>query len=246
MWASASNNGTGPDSTAPGGEELLDHLLTHRDGLALKYRKLAGVLLAASIVQLIDSPWIEQHLGSESIFVPPPNNKRLQQWCPRVLCTLVQKKDTRLQSDNIAALGVLILELEAGRKANWAASDEHWMSGKRLNHLRLARILKSWEDLVSDEYRNVAMACLKFEKLIENFVHPDIGEEMNGVAVIYKCILEPLYLHIMKSFASLAPLFKGMFDPSRRSIAPINISTCIPTKWVLFDDDDFLSERNEG
>jgi hypothetical protein len=38
MWASS--NGAGLDSPTPfGGEQSLDHLLTHKDGLTLKYRK---------------------------------------------------------------------------------------------------------------------------------------------------------------------------------------------------------------
>ena len=244
MWAS--NDGGGLDSPSLfGGEQSLDHLLAHKDGLTLKYRKLVGVLLAASMFQLSDSPWIEQHLGPECIFVPLPDNKRLQQWCPRVLCTLVPKKDTRLQSDNIAALGVLVLELEADRKANWTAGDEDWISGEKSNHVRLARILKSWEDLVSDDYRRVAKACLEFDCLIESLDHPDIVSERKSLAVIYKCILEPLFRNIMKSFGNLAPVFKGMFDPSRSLAAPMNISPSVTAKRMLFDDDDSLPKHDD-
>ncbi|KAH8587087.1 peptidase S8/S53 domain-containing protein [Bisporella sp. PMI_857] len=223
----------------------LDHLLTNKDGLTLKYRKLAGVLLAASMFQLSDSPWIEQHLGSEYIFVPSPDNKRLQQWCPRVLCTLVPKKHTMLQSDIIAAFGVLVLELEADRKADWTAGDEDWISGEKSNHVRLARVLNTWEDLVSDDYRTVAKACLEFDSLIECLDHPDIVLERRGIAVIYKCILEPLFRHIMKSFGNLAPLFNGMFGPGRSLMAPMKISPSITEKRVLFDDDMDATPKRE-
>ncbi|KAB5585497.1 hypothetical protein GE09DRAFT_28940 [Coniochaeta sp. 2T2.1] len=80
------------------GEQSLDHLLVQGDGLSLKYRKLAGVLLAASVFQLSNSPWIEHHLGPECIFMPSPDNKRLQQWCPRVLCSLAPKIYTGLRA----------------------------------------------------------------------------------------------------------------------------------------------------
>ncbi|KAH6996527.1 hypothetical protein BKA56DRAFT_158717 [Ilyonectria sp. MPI-CAGE-AT-0026] len=210
MWAS--NNGIGLDSpTLSRGERSLDHLLTHKDGLTLKYRKLAGVLLAASVFHLSDSPWIDQHLELECISVPSPDNKRLQQWCPRVLCTLMPKSHKRLQSENIAALGVLVLELEADRKASWIAADKDWQSGEKSNYMRLTRILKSWEDLVSDDYRSVAKACLEFDNLIENVEHLEIVSDRKSRAVIYKCILEPLFRHTTKSFRNLAPLFKGMF-----------------------------------
>ena len=244
MWAS--NNGVGLDSpTLFGGEQSLDHLLIQKDGLTLKYRKLVGVLLAAPMFQLSDSPWIEQHLEPECIFVPSPDNKRLQQWCPRTLCTLVPNKDTRLQRDNVAALGVLVLELEADRKANWTVGDEDWISGEKSNQVRLARILKTWKDLVSDEYRTVAKACLEFDSLIESFDHPDIVSERKGLAVIYKCILEPLFRHIMKSFGNLAPLFEGMFGPGRSFTAPMNISPSVTAKRVLFDDDDSLPKCDD-
>jgi hypothetical protein len=152
----------------------------------------------------------------------------------------VPKKDTKLQSDNIAAFGVLVLELEANRKANWTPDDEDWLLGEKSNHVRLARILKSWEDLVSDDYRRVAKACLEFDSLTESLDHPDIVSERKGHAVIYKCILEPLFHHIMKSFGNLGPLFKGMFGPGRSLTSPMNISPSVTAKRVLFDDDDGL------
>lgn len=244
MWAL--NNGGGLDSPPLfGGEQSLDHLLSHKDGLTLKYRKLAGVLLAASMFQLSDSPWMEQHFDPKRIFVPSPDNKQLQQWCPRTLCTLVPKNDTRFQRDNIAAFGVLILELEADRKANWTAGDEDWISGEKSNHVRLARILKTWNDLVSDDYRTVAKACLEFDSLIQILDHPDIVPERKHLAIIYKCILEPLFRHIMKSFGNLAPLFKGMFGPGQSFTAPMNISPSVTAKRVLFDDDDSLPKHDD-
>lgn len=243
MWAS--NNGVELDSPLLGGEQSLDHLLTHKDGLTLKYRKLTGVLLAASMFQLSDSPWIKQHLEPECIFVPSPDNKQLQQWCPRTLCTLVPKKDTRLRRDDIAAFGILVLELEADRKADWIASDEDWISGEKSNQVRLARILRTWTDLVSDDYRTVAKACLEFDSLIESLDRADIVPERRDLAIIYKCILEPLFRHFMKSFGNLGPLFNGMFGPSRSFTAPMNISPSITAKRVLFDDDDSLPTRDD-
>lgn len=244
MWAS--NNGIGLDSpTLFRGKRSLDHLLTHKDGLTLKYRKLAGVLLAASVFHLSDSPWIDQHLELECISVPSPDNKQLQQWCPRVLCTLMPKSHKRLQSENIAALGVLVLELEADRKANWIPDDEDWASGEKSNCMRLTRILKSWEDLVSDDYRSVAKACLEFDNLIESVDHPEIVSERKSRAVMYKCILEPLFRHTTKSFGNLAPLFKGMFGPGHSLTPLMNISPSATTKHVLFDDHDSLPKPDD-
>jgi len=244
MWAS--NNGAEVDSPPLfGGEQSLDHLLTHKDGLTLKFRRLTGALIAASMFQLSDSPWIEQHLEPESIFVPPEDNKRIQQWYPRTLCTLVPQKDTGLQGDNIAAFGVLVLELEADRKANWIADDEDWLSGEKSNHVRLARVLNSWTDLVSDEYRKIAKSCLDFDVLIESLDHAKIIPERKGLAIIYKCILEPLFHRITTSFGNLAPIFSGMFGPSRSFTVPMNISPSVTAKRVLFDDDGDLPKRDD-
>jgi hypothetical protein len=248
MWEYPTDSNAGFDSTTSFGRDqyiALDDLLTHQDHLTLKYRKLVGVLLAASLFQLSDSPWIEQHLGANTIFVPPPDNTRLHQWCPRVTCTLVPKTVTGLQSDNIAAFGVLVLELEADRKADWTKVDNDWISGEKSNQVRLARILKTWEDLISDDYRGVAKACLEFDSLIENLDHPDIESDRKGLAVVYKCILEPLFRHTMKSFGNLTPLFKGMFGPGRSLSAPMSLSPSITAKRVLFDDDDSLSKRDD-
>ncbi len=245
MWASNDPTGLDPRSLLGPGELSLDHYFAESDGLTLKYRKLASVLLAASMFQLSDSPWFQHHLGTECIFMPSPDNKRLQQWCPRILCTLVRNSCTGLQSDSIAAFGVLVLELEANRKASWTTDDEDWITGEKSNHVRLARVLKTWEDLVSDDYRRVAKACLEFDSLVEGLDHPDIVPERKGLAIIYKCILEPLFRHVTKSFGNLAPIFKGMFGPGRSLTAPMDISPSITAKRVLFDDDDSVPERDD-
>lgn len=244
MWTP--NRSPGLESSAIlGREQLLGHLLTHKNGLNLKYRKLTGVLLAASMFFLGDSPWIGPDLGSETIFVPPPDNKQLQQWCPRLSCTIGPNRNTRPQSDSIAALGVLVLELEANRKANWTADDEDRLLGEKSNRRRLARILKSWEDLVSDDCRSVATACLEFDNLIASFDYPKRVSGKKRHAVIYKFILEPLFRHAMGSFKSLTPVFHEMFCCDRTLTAPINIAPSIPAMRVMFDDENLSPNTEE-
>ncbi|EXA53633.1 hypothetical protein FOVG_01375 [Fusarium oxysporum f. sp. pisi HDV247] len=248
MWEDPSNNSAGSEPTPYFGIDqstALDGLLVHEDPLKPKYRKLAGVLLASSLFQLGDSPWTEQLLGPHTIFVPSPDKKRLDQWCPQVLCTLASKEDNKLQSDDIAAFGVLVLELEAGQKAHWTNADSDWISGEKSNHVRLARILKDWEDVVGDDYRGVGKACLEFDSLIENLDHPDILSDQKGIAVIYKCILEPLFRHLMKNFGNLAPLFDGMFGPWTSLTAAMSLSPSNTAKRALFDDDESLSKPGD-
>ena len=226
----------------------MDHLLTKKydNDFTLKYRKLTLFLLAASIFQLSNTPWIEQHLGAEYILVPsPPDNKRLRQWCPRFLCTLVSNKNPRLQSENIVALGILILELETQRKANWADDDKEWPSMEKSNRVRLARILRHWSDDVRDEYRTVATACFYFDSLLENLDHPEIICEKRGLAVIYKCILEPLFLHITTCFGDLATHINGVCGLAHSLAAPLNISPSGTRKQVLFDDNDSSPKEDD-
>ncbi|KAI0977232.1 hypothetical protein F4678DRAFT_477323 [Xylaria arbuscula] len=219
----------------------LDKYLTHQDLLTPKFRKLVGVLLASSLFQLSDSPWIEQHLSPDTIFVPSPNNAHLQAWCPRITCTILTKGETQMQSDHIAAFGVLVLELEADRQAPWTEMDNDWISGEKSNHVRLARILKSWEDLISDDYRGVAKACLEFDSLIESLDHPDIMPDRKALAIIYKCILEPLVRHLSKSFGRLSYLFQGRFGHGRSLVAKPSAAA----KRALFDDDDSLANLDD-
>lgn len=258
MWEYPVNSGTGSDPpSSPGRDQYtaLDSLLTHQDHLTPKYRKLIGVLLAASLFQLGNSPWIEQQLAPDTIFVPSraPDRARLQQWCPRVVCSLLPKNDVErddeselmIRSDTIAAFGVLVLELEADRQAPWDPSDSDWLSGEKSNQVRLARVLKSWEELISDDYRGVARACLEFSSLVDNVNHSEIEADKKSLAVIYKCILEPLFRHMMKSFGNLGPLFKGMFGPVRGLAAPMNLSASSTAKRILFDDDESTSKPDD-
>ncbi|KAF4944318.1 hypothetical protein FGADI_12772 [Fusarium gaditjirri] len=109
-------------------EESLNYHLTNERHLALKYRRLASVFLAASVFQLINSPWIEQHLDLEHIFLTPPSDKHVEQWFPRIHCALASKDDRRLQSESIAALGVLVMELKANRCASWTFQEDNDLS----------------------------------------------------------------------------------------------------------------------
>ncbi|CAF3523454.1 unnamed protein product [Fusarium graminearum] len=244
MWIANGNVDTTPHSW-DGGEHSLDYYLTHDTRLTLKQRKLVGALLAASLFKLSDSPWIEQHLGPECIFVPSPKNKLLEQWCPRIHCTLVPRQDTRLLSDKIAALGILILELETNRRADWVDDDEDWQTGERSNRGRLSRILHVWKDDVADDYRRIGDACLNFDNHVLDLDDSDIVTERKELAVIYSHILEPLFECSMSSFGELQPIFEGMLGRSRLLASPIIVPSDITTKIVLFDDDDIAESATD-
>ncbi|KAF6825961.1 pfs domain-containing protein [Colletotrichum plurivorum] len=240
----ASSDGGGLGSTTPhGGEKSLEQILGEKNGLPLKYRKLAIALLAACMFQLGDSPWIGQHLAPESIFVPvplPQTDIGTQHWCPRIVRNLVSDIKARpgLQSDNIAAFGVLMLELETQSKADWEDGDEDYDKGEMSNNFRLARVLKSRKDDVDDDCNKIANACLQFDKLVDILVHPDIDHNSKGLAVIYKYILEPLFRHVSTRFGILTPILDGMFTAGHSLTAPTKFSSSVTARRELFDDDE--------
>lgn len=213
------------------------------------YRKLSSVLLAVSLFKLSGSPWIQRSLEAEDVFIPFPDTTKTQHWCPRVLCTLAHDSCpcTDLQSDSIAALGVLLLELEANRKASWVEEDEDLDSGEKSNSVRLARILHEWEDLISDDYRKVAEACLEFDRHVETLDHPRIVPDRKGLVVIYKRILEPLISHATRCFGKLGPLLKGiiLFGRDNSLTTPLKFPPSRTADRNLFDDDDGIPEDKE-
>ena len=188
--------------------------------------------------KLGDNPWIQQRLRFECIYVPSPDIKQLQQWCPHVRFILAPRNDLRPMSDRVVAFGLLILQLEAGRKASWTTDSGDWIWGEQLNQSRLAQVLYSsdWEGLVVDRCRRVAKACLEFDCLIESMHHQGIDSKNKGLGVMYKYVVEPLYCHIGNNYSDLIPVVEGMFDPYRRH-------TPDAVKQVLFDDDDSIPEH---
>ncbi|KAF5620258.1 extracellular serine protease [Fusarium sp. NRRL 52700] len=232
-------------------DESLDQHLTKERRLKAMHRKLASVLLAASVFQLSNSPWIEQHLQLEHVFLPQTVSKSLKQWYPRIQCTLESKQDRRLQSDNIAALGVLIMELEADRKASWIAEENDEPSREGPNISRLTRLLEDpdWEGDVDDNYRQIAKACLEFNILVDSLDQPLISADRKRLAIIYKKILVPLYDRLVDSFREsanvFADIFDGMLGPRRPLAPPVGKPSVVGEKPILFDDEDATPSKQE-
>lgn len=223
----------------------LEDFLNHRDQLKPMHRKLVAVLLAASLCQLSNSPWIAQQLGTDTVFVPSPQgNTPLHQWYPRVGCTLIRQEHARLSSDDIAAFGVLVLELEANRKADWTIEDVDIDTGMKSNQVRLVRILGAWDDLICDDYRNIGWACAEFDKLVERFDHPDIETDRKGLAIFYKFIYLPLRRHSSSAFGRLDCLFEGFFRSNLNFAARTRIPATAPVEQFFFDDGD-ISPKSE-
>ncbi|KAF5583569.1 peptidase S8 [Fusarium pseudocircinatum] len=147
-------------------------------------------------------------------------------------------------SDNIAALGVLIMELEARRKASWTAEEKDEVSKERPNISRLNRILEDldWEGDVDDNYREIAKACLEFNSLVNSLDQPRISADRKGLAIIYVKILVPLYDRLVNSFREsanvFADIFNGMLGPGRPLASPVSKPLAAGERVILFDDED--------
>ncbi|UKZ62537.1 uncharacterized protein TrAtP1_003782 [Trichoderma atroviride] len=226
----------------------LDHHLEHQQKhhpisrnpiirLDLVSRKVVGLLLACSLFRLCGSPWIQHGFERESIYLfPHPSpNSILRHWCPHISCNLGPLTSPTSLSEEVAALGVLILELEANRPAGWTDDDEDYETETKSNRARLSRILKQWKGDVTNSYYEIGLACLSFDSLVENFEHPDIDKELKKFTILYKCIVNPLFQKLVSDFPVAANLFEGtsgLAIPAREQKAATSSSV------VLYDDSE--------
>ncbi|KAJ4328353.1 hypothetical protein N0V84_001224 [Fusarium piperis] len=111
--------------------------------------------------------------------------------------------------EDVAALGVLILELEANLSAGWTSDDEDYFTGEKSNKARLSRILKEWKGDLTDFYRGIGSACFRFEELVEDFEHPRVDPSLTSLAILYKCIVNPLYQKLVSDHGETQRLFQG-------------------------------------
>ncbi|KAK2752267.1 pfs domain-containing protein [Colletotrichum kahawae] len=117
---------------------------------------------------------------------------------------------TQSLPEDIAALGVLVLELEANLEAEWTKDDEDYETAIKLHRARLYRILKEWKGELPDRYHSVGSACFRFEKLVEDFDHPEIDQGLRDLAILYKCIVNPLFRQLVSDFGDAERLFQGI------------------------------------
>ncbi len=203
-------------------------------------RKVAGVFLASSLFHLCESPWLQHGLEGKNILVLPSSVSQPNLLRPHISCDFSSHPEPRSLHEDVAALGVLLLELEAERSAGWTADDEDYETGVKSNSARLIRILKKWEGDLAVRYRGVGSACFMFEKLVEDFDRTEIDQGLSKLAVLYKCIVNPLYRQLMSDFPETAHLFQGM--PGLR--IPVRENRASTTRRLVLFDDGESSERD--
>ncbi|KAF5645877.1 uncharacterized protein FTJAE_2307 [Fusarium tjaetaba] len=157
-----------PSPSSSVGEETLDLHLGNLYTFPPMHRRMTSVLFAASMFQLSDTPWIDPRLDLARAFLPMPIDEDLQQWYPRIYCNLELGQTTSPQSDNIAALGVLLMQLEAARKSEWLPdADEDWLTGQRSNQISACVNVNDFAIHYGIEQRPI-----NYEKS-KTFVHPN-------------------------------------------------------------------------
>ncbi|KAF4432615.1 hypothetical protein FACUT_8303 [Fusarium acutatum] len=190
------------------------------------------------------SSWIHRHWRHDAIYISqcPQKLQRLDQLQLRMPCTLYEGADkNEYRTEAIASFGVLLLELEANEIANWEDDDKDIEYGTLSNKVRLGRLLREWQEDVTDDYRNVSWACLDFDRLVNGLDNPKVDRRD---AVMYKCIFEPLFKLLIRDFSkTTSKLFRGVEGPwenilQRSKISPSHFSKTKVSKHILFDDHD--------
>ena len=243
MWETQRTSGTPRDIQPPKLSDILQPV-ANQAILAMfsPMRETLGVLLACSMLRLFDSSWIQAPWTGDSIllhktFHHSDNSDHLQ---PHLSCKLdVIAGDERTDSEVIAALGIIIMELDAG---NAGALDEvedvDLESGQPSFQVKLGRILYQWRERVRNVYRMISQACHDFESLVQAVDHPKLKPELKGAAVLYKCIFEPLKSQLLKEFYAKTQMFHGLSAPFGKLGSIGSITASQATKFVLFDDDE--------
>ncbi|VUC27265.1 unnamed protein product [Clonostachys rosea] len=239
MWTIRDDNGSSSSTIPPAERCLQDYLDARRSGgpeLDLNCRSLAECLLAAAFFQLSGSPWMNQPLEAECISLCPPDDRWLEQWRPHALRTLAPNTVVGNLGDSVAALAVLVLELETERKASWTETDKDFDTGERSHAKRLGRLLGEWGGKITDDDRKMAHACLEFNCRVRNLADKCVPEDVKTPAAIYKWILQPIVKRSAGRFRQIEQLFTEILAPRAHIPSSRNISS--DNSGDLFDGED--------
>uniref|UniRef100_A0A8H7MZ22 Peptidase S8/S53 domain-containing protein n=1 Tax=Bionectria ochroleuca TaxID=29856 RepID=A0A8H7MZ22_BIOOC len=216
MWPSNEDNGSTPLTVPPTGNPLQDYLSFVRQRpcmqkLDLNRSSLVAFLLAATFFQLCGSPWLKEPFQTESISLSVTHDQTPGQWHLHAPCDLLPSTAAMGLTDRVAALGVLILELETGRKALWTRMDRRSRTGSHRRRLR--RLLHEWEGNIIGENKRIALSCLDFETLLQDFEDSNVSQSEKMHAIIYKHILGPIVRRHAERFDELENASTAIFGP---------------------------------
>ncbi|KAI1330204.1 hypothetical protein F5Y16DRAFT_31262 [Xylariaceae sp. FL0255] len=179
-------------------------------------KKIIELLVASSLLNLNASTWLSADLNIEKILVlaTPALDRR---WKPHFQCSLKPADPKDEVHDAILSFGLLLMEIEAKKPVRPKTVDQDWETGLTSKDIMLKRILVEWNRAVSDGYRHVATACLRFRELSAKFYNPAITQDMKSIAAVYKYILAPLHRLITTQHSRISALFNGLPNSLRNS-----------------------------
>jgi hypothetical protein len=199
------------------------------------------LVLACSLFHLNTSHWLRSGWDMDNILIlaTPKAQNPLKRWRPHISCSLESSPSFQgNDNDHILSFGLLIMEMEAKRKALPTDEDKDWLTGLPSKDSMLKRVLKDWKRKLEDDYQKIGTACLLFRELAEKFYHPALADDMKRTAVIYRYILVPLYQLITRRYRSASLLFNGFPRLPESSSAPYLRPS--QSRWgsplILFDD----------
>jgi hypothetical protein len=221
-----------------------------RQRLKSQSRKLLEVLLACSLFQLYGTPWIQtQRWQWDKIYLHQyPNDRNLlHQVQPHMLCMLSKEPEAAngIDSEAVAAFGILLMELESNEEASWEDVEDDLEFGAPSHQLRLGIALEKWAGHVCDGYRAIAQACHDFPSLVNMVESDEFGLQLKCRAVIYKCILHPLFNLLVTDHSATTALFKGIPGPWASLSTTISITPSKAAKQALFDDVEVEGSSDE-
>ncbi len=208
-------------------------------------QKIVELVLASSLLHLNTTHWLRDSLHIDRIAIlwcpPAQDPDPFAQWHPYITCSLEGSPGQGVDEDDddVLSFGILVMEMEAGRRLVPTSEDMDWETGRPSKDSMLKQALVSWRKRLEDGYQQIGNACLNFRELVDTFYHPDLDMEMKRTAAIYKYILTPLYNIMAQRYRETSLLFKGF--PQSTKIAR---ASCLsqqqkqkrPAPLTLFDD----------
>ncbi|KAK7216483.1 hypothetical protein V2G26_004486 [Clonostachys chloroleuca] len=219
MWPPDEENTSNPLTVAPtlpSAEQSLEDCLDQGTltDFSPKHRALAGFFLAATFFHLIGSPWLNEPFVARHISLDNPVSQPLDGWHVRARRSLERSTDAIDLAESVAALGVLILELETGFKSSWERDDEMSTTGEMSHHLRLSRLVREWSNALTEDIQRIARSCLEFNFLVDNLPGNSVTEGMRRPLIIYQHLLEPIFRRNGQSYVDLKDISAAIFATS--------------------------------
>lgn len=209
-------------------------------GFVEEDEKIVELLVASSLLNLNASAWLRADLSIKSIRLESSPNSR-RRWKPLVACSL-KAIDTHDEiHDAILSFGLLLMEMEGKKTVRPQRMDKRWETGLTCKESMLRRTIESLNRVVSDGYRRIATACVRFKDLSARLHDPGLTQELRQRAAIYKYILAPLHRLAIHEHSRISPMFSD-FPSSLRSTSgtqhgSLNQATSSPS-LLLFDSVD--------